>query len=132
SQNGLDVANLAASFTFITPGGADVITIDSPAAGQNRISGTSGGVAFESITFKNVGSVTIDTGTNDSSVSRDDVINFVGDLVALGLTHLIVNTGSGNDRVNFSQIGSTAAVQISVDGGTGTDELVGPVQDSVW
>src|SRR6185503_18482951 len=111
SQNGLDVANLAASFTFITPGGADVITIDSPAAGQNRISGTSGGVAFESITFKNVGTVIIDTGTNDSAGSQDDTINFVGNLAALGLTQVTVRTGAGNDKIDLSQIGATGSVQ---------------------
>ena len=41
-------------FTFVTPNSDDSVTIDSPAAGQNRISGTSGGVAFESLTFSGV------------------------------------------------------------------------------
>jgi hypothetical protein len=39
-------SNLA-SFTFTTTGSADVITIDSLAPGQNRISGTSDGVRWE-------------------------------------------------------------------------------------
>src|SRR5436305_14398034 len=45
------VTNLTdAGFVFTTPGDADVITIDSPGPGQNRISGTSGGTPFPSIT----------------------------------------------------------------------------------
>src|SRR4029434_6067906 len=62
-----------ASFTFTTPGSADVITIDSPAAGQNRISGTSDGTAFEALTFFDVQDFTLDTATNDGA-SPDDSI----------------------------------------------------------
>ena len=52
------------SYTFTTQGGVDEIVIDSPGPGENRITGTSDGTSFESVTFFNVGSVTIDTATN--------------------------------------------------------------------
>jgi hypothetical protein len=132
SQSGLNTSGLATTFTFTTPGGADVITVDSPAVGQNKISGTSGGVAFESITFRNVGTVIIDTGTNDSAGSQDDTINFVGNLAALGLTQVTVRTGAGNDKIDLSQIGATGSVQVFIYGQAGTDEIVGPLKDNAW
>ena len=61
------------SFTFTTidtTGSNDVLTIDSPAPGQNRISGTSGGTAFEALTFFDITNFTIDTGANDGAPSR--------------------------------------------------------------
>ena len=42
------------TFTFTPTGSHDVLTIDSPAAGQNRISGTSDGNPFEAVTFYNI------------------------------------------------------------------------------
>ena len=52
-------------FTFVTPDSNDILTVG-PAAGQNRISGTSGGVAFEALTFTNVTNFKIDAATNDA------------------------------------------------------------------
>jgi len=52
SNSGLDTTGLSSSFTFTTPGGVDNVTVDSPATGQDRISGTSDGTAFESIFFQ--------------------------------------------------------------------------------
>ncbi len=90
------------TFTFKTPstgGGNDVITIDSPIAGWNRISGTSGGVAFENLTFRNIPNFVLDTGSNDQVGSNADVITFQSWLVATGLQSFHLQTGSGNDTV---------------------------------
>lgn len=67
--NGNITAATDSSFTFTTPRGADDILIDTPEADQTRISGTSDGDDFESITFKNIANVIIDTGANDVALS---------------------------------------------------------------
>ena len=105
-------------YTFTTTGGgADVITIDSPAPGQNRISGTSGGVAFESVTFFDVPHVTIDMGDDADTITTDG-----SGLVASGLSSLTILTGNGDDTISIEGASVTAA--ISVDGGVGYDTLV--------
>jgi len=89
-------------YTFTASGGADVITIDSSAAGQNRISGTSGGVSFESVTFYDVTNLTIDAGTND--LPGDDADSITIDstgLIASGLQNFTIITGNGNDIANI-------------------------------
>ncbi len=114
SQGGLETGGLPSSFTFTTPGGTDVITIDSPAAGENRISGSSGGVDFESITFRNVGTVIVDTGANDSADNEDDIITIDSSgLVASGLQNFSIVTGEGDDRVVINSNG----ISLPVSGG---------------
>ena len=132
APGGSDVSALPATFTFTTPGGADNLTIDSPAAGQNRISGTSGGVAFESITFTNIATMIIDTGANDASGDEDDIVLVSGNLEATWLTQIHLILGSGDDQVDLSAMGTMGSVLVSIDGGTGTDELLGVNSDNVW
>jgi hypothetical protein len=103
-----------ASVSLVTPNGSDTLSIDTPAAGQSRISGTSGDISFESLTFFNTGSVTIDTAANDSEDSRDDVIT-VGSagLTASGLSTLVINSGQGNNSFiingGFAALGPAGA-----------------------
>ncbi|MDB4530105.1 DUF4347 domain-containing protein [Akkermansiaceae bacterium] len=124
------------AFTFEAPvtgsGGADVIVIDSPANGQNRISGTSGGVAFESITFSNFEHFILDTGSNDLDGADEDSIEFASPLVAAGLQQFSIRTGGGNDFVNLAKVDPAGPVDILIDGGSGLDELGGFSQDTVW
>ena len=90
------------SFTFVTPNEEDVLLVDSPAAGQNRISGASGGVAFEPLVFFDIPDFTIDTATNDDTLSNDTVtIDSVG-LVATGLSSFTVNSGAGDDTLDVN------------------------------
>ncbi len=118
-------SNLA-SFTFTTPGSADVITIDSPAAGQNRISGTSDGVAFESLTFFGIQNFIIDTGANDGA-SPNDSITFTSDLVATGLQTFTITTGSGTDTIAGDAQIDAVAQSFAVTG-TGTTNLNGSIR----
>ncbi|MBL7164095.1 MAG: hypothetical protein ISS57_15975 [Anaerolineales bacterium] len=113
-----------ASYTFTTNGGNDSLQIDKPAAGQNRISGTSGGVAFEALTFSNITSFTIDTVTNGSDGNDDVTIDNDG-LVATGLQNLTINTGSGgSDTVqNNGTIDLSGTLEIT----TGTINVVGDI-----
>ncbi len=113
------------SYTFATSdlGGVDQIIIDSPEPGQNRISGTSGGIAFESITFFNVTHVTIDTGANDAdpASAADTVTIAASGLLADGLAELTILTGAGDDLVSFA--GSPGSVKVDINAGDGADSL---------
>ena len=82
-------------YTFRTDGGTDAIIIDSPAEGRNRITGTSDGTTFESVTFFDVGSVTIDTAANDQPGNDSDSITIDSSgLVASGLLNFTLPTTS--------------------------------------
>jgi len=114
-----------AEYTFPTPGSEDLLTIDSPAAGQNRISGTSGGTPFESITFYNVAHFIIDTAANDGA-SPNDSITIASNFRASGLQNFTIRTGAGDDTLiintsNFSLPVSGGA--FSYDGGSGTNTV---------
>jgi len=122
----VEVYNLT-DYTFTTTGGADIITIDSPAPGQNRITGTSGGIEFEAVTFWNITNFTLDTGAND--LPGDDADSITIDtpgLIATGLATFTIITGDGHDTVAVVPSATTA---ITVDGGAGWDVLtVVPVE----
>jgi hypothetical protein len=87
--------------TLVTPNGADVLTIDSPVAGQNRISGTSGGVGFESLTISSIPSLVLDLAKNDGITGDDSLTINASGLVATGLTQLSLNAGAGNNTFNI-------------------------------
>src|SRR5262249_54049315 len=94
------------SVTFRTPNAADFLLVNSPQAGRNAISGSSGGQIFVPLVFYNDASVLVDAATNDGAAGIDAVtINSA--LVAAGLKNLTVNTGAGDDQLalftsNFS------------------------------
>jgi uncharacterized delta-60 repeat protein len=114
-------------FTFVTPSSQDVLTIDSPLAGQNRISGTSGGFPFESLAFFDVVRFTLDSATNDAAVPDDAIaISSVG-LVATGLTNFTIVSGAGSDSVHVSSMSyrlPAAGGAFAFDAGAGDDLLV--------
>ncbi len=96
------VASGFASFTLITPNSADVLTVDSPAAGRNRVSGSSDGVAFESLTFFDTTSVALNLGANDGASPDDAVSIDASGLVASGLQNFTINTGIGVDTLTIT------------------------------
>jgi uncharacterized repeat protein (TIGR01451 family) len=111
------------SFTLTTPGSDDVLIIDSPAPGQNRISGISGGIAIESLTFFDITSFTLDMGVNDGALPDDTVALDASGLVATGLQNFTVTGGAGNDTLDvqttsFATPGSGA---FTFNGDAGTD-----------
>ncbi|MFH1918923.1 MAG: Ig-like domain-containing protein [Planctomycetota bacterium] len=110
-------------FTFITPNSNDVLAVDSPGAGQNRVFGTSGGVAFESLTFSNVAHFKIDTAANDAPLADpNDTVTFSSDLVATGLSSFTVDLGEGNDEADATNVTSLG---VTLLGGPGDDTLIG-------
>ena len=106
------IASNLASMTLVTPNGADVLTIDSPGAGQTRISGTSGGVGFESLTIFSIPSLTLDVARNDGITPDDSVAIGPSGLVATGLTQLSLNAGLGSNT--FSIQGGSAKLDPSL------------------
>ncbi|MGZ0163483.1 MAG: hypothetical protein ACKVII_06185 [Planctomycetales bacterium] len=109
------------TFAFVTPNAIDVIVIDSPAAGQNRVTGTSGGVTFESLIFSDVADFTLDAESNDVDSTSADSITFTADLLAANLASMSVNGGLGNDTIDALAV---TLLGISLNGGSGDDTLV--------
>ncbi len=117
-----DVTN----FTYETPNSADTLTLDSPQAGRQRISGTSSGVGLVPLVFSNVANLGIDTGTNDFGGSGDDSVTLAGNALATGLQSISLNTGAGNDTVTVddTNVFYNLAGGIRYDGGTGFNKLI--------
>jgi hypothetical protein len=127
--------------TLQTPNSNDALTVDSPAAGQNRVSGTSGVVPFEALTFFDVDHFLIDTATNDAPLAGpNDSVTFTADVVATGLQSFAIQLGDGINQVNASAVLTQGIAMFSgsgndnllggggddlIDGGGGRDSLVG-------
>jgi hypothetical protein len=112
--------------------GEDHIVIDSPAAGQNRISGTSGGYGFEEVIFSGVTNLTINVGANDGAGGPADTITILGDavenkgFVATGLQSVAIETGEGDDAVVFAASDFNLPIAggaLTVGFGSGADTL---------
>jgi uncharacterized repeat protein (TIGR01451 family) len=128
--NGLEsaTAHSLSDLTLTTPGSKDVLTVDSPTTGQNRVQGTTDGVAITPLTFFDVTNVTVDTGANDGSQPDDSLTIGASDLVASGLTSFVFKGGPGNDQLsllgtNYATPGSSSG--LSFQGGAGINTFVG-------
>ncbi len=134
------LVNGMSSFVIQTTGvnGNDAVNVQSTLSGlidSYLVTGTSGGVAFESLAFYDVTTFTIDTGFNDVGAPNPDDIVTIGPMggpVAQGLSNLIVSTGLGADllTVDFSNgnpipVGAYAGLTYSGTSGLGTLDLIG-------
>lgn len=96
----VDISGMA-SATLNLPGADDVLTVETGVdygtgnADALRVSGTSGGVAIETVAFFNNTSVTIDTSTTDG----DDTVTITAADNAHGNESLNVITGAGTDSI---------------------------------
>ena len=102
STNGSVTVSDVTNFTYTTPSmptggsGGNDLTIGSPAAGQNEITGTTSGVNLVPFVWSDDQNFTVDTATNDAS-SPDDTVTLDAPLVATGLKNFTINTGAGDD-----------------------------------
>jgi len=100
-----------ASYTHTTGASQDEILIDSPEAGQNRISGTLDGTAFETVTFSGVtGTFTLECGAGD------DLVQMEGPLV--GAEDLEIHLGAGSDSFEWADPSGS----VTVHGDDGDDQ----------
>ena len=112
------LVNTFNTFTLTTPASNDSLTLDGPVGGQTRISGTSGGTAFESVAFTNVSNFIIDAGANDAA-TPNDTITINNGTSATGLSSLAIKLGVGSNTINH--FGGTSSLNVSTTGaGTST------------
>jgi hypothetical protein len=81
-------------FTYATPPGADVLTIDSPGPGLNRITGTSDGATLLPFTLPNITNLVIDAGIDDDAITLESP-----GLVAADVRNFTVDAGAGDDTL---------------------------------
>ncbi|MBI1311532.1 hypothetical protein GC176_09510 [bacterium] len=112
--------DMMADLTFVSPNAGDVISVSST-GGNTDITGSSGGVGFESVTFSNISILTIDAATHGAGGAADS-ISFATDLTGSGITSLSVSTGDGADTIDASALTS---VGVNVNAGAGDDSIVG-------
>ncbi|HEX3150272.1 MAG TPA: hypothetical protein VHR66_19505 [Gemmataceae bacterium] len=103
-----------ASLIYRTPGPTNVLTIDSPTSGSNRVSGTSGGTAMHPLSFSSIPTVTVDTATNDGNLAKDAVTLAAPGFRATGLQNFTVDTGIDTDTLTIG----AASVALPVGGGS--------------
>ena len=120
---------LASSITLQQPaavivrtlGGVDNLTVDTPAAGRNRVVGTTNGFSIAPVQLFNLTTLTVDSGNGDGATGNDSVT--LGSLVAAGLQNVIVNTGNGADTVNVGTALPAAIQNLTIAAGLGDDLL---------
>jgi hypothetical protein len=117
------------SFTLTTPAGVDNVLVETgPSPGRMTVSGTNDGQAFESVTFFDITTFTIDVGANDPG-PVDDIITLNAPVPALGLTSFVINAGTaGNDRVVYNGTSNNDTFTV---GPTGSILLSNPSHDFV-
>ncbi len=116
-----DVGN----FTLRTPLSDDSLSFVSAAVGQNQITGSSDSVGIVPLTFFNVATMTIDTGTNDGA-SPSDTVTVNAAPVAAGLQNLTVSTGNGFDILRTTLTNYALPVAggaFTFQGGSSSDEI---------
>lgn len=87
-------ANNALQFTLITPNSGNDLLLDSPGAGQMRVSGASGGVGFENATVGSTAHIILNTIANDTSTENDTVTTTAAALLAEPNTDVTLHTGT--------------------------------------
>lgn len=114
-----------ANFTFTTANAADVVSVvngvGSGGQAAVRVTGTSGGVAFEQPTFFNVTNLVIDLATNDGGAVADDATVNVT-TAPLGISNITINGGAGNDVMEVTAT-PAASFTTNINGDADDDDL---------
>jgi parallel beta-helix repeat protein len=86
-------ANNAQTFTLITPLSGNLLTLDTPGLGQFRISGSSGGTAFENATVGTTAHVVLNLAQFDVASEADTVLATAAALLAVPNTDFTLQDG---------------------------------------
>ncbi|MEA2709542.1 MAG: hypothetical protein QOF78_2143 [Phycisphaerales bacterium] len=113
------------NLTYVTPNDADNLLLTTPSAGNTVVTGFTDAIALVPLTFTSITNLTLDTGTNDGSIARDEIIIATSG-TSTGLNTLSVNTGAGNDLldIRFNSGNPVPSGGLSFDAGTGTGDLL--------
>ncbi|HMF18242.1 MAG TPA: hypothetical protein VKE98_13610, partial [Gemmataceae bacterium] len=112
----LEVTGMSA-FQLVTPSTNNQVTVNTGTGSGGQpaevITGTSGGVAFESLTFFGIPAFTLDTKTNDGG-SPNDVINVQATLAGTTTT---ISEGGGSNIVNVGSLApATGGIVNNING----------------
>jgi hypothetical protein len=116
----IDVTGVS-SFRAVTPNAADALTLTSPAVNTTRFNGTSGGLSFSAVTFRDVGTFIIDAATNDAGGGNDSLTATpgAGRLIPNGVGFMEFRSGTGTNTVTLtngvSRLDSTVALGGTLD-----------------
>ncbi|HEV3341825.1 MAG TPA: right-handed parallel beta-helix repeat-containing protein, partial [Pirellulales bacterium] len=83
-----------ARFTLATPNSGNNLTLDTPAAGQIRVSGASGGIGFENATADTSAHIVLDLAAHDTATEHDTVTATAAALLAVSNTDVTLHTGT--------------------------------------
>jgi hypothetical protein len=106
----LEFSNLS-GLTVTTPNAADTLTISTPAAGKNRISGSSGAMSFRPATVTSTIPLTIDAAANDLAGGSVDAVT----INAAAGSPIRFKGGAGNDSMTISGGALTFNTDLAVD-----------------
>jgi len=117
----LEVSGMA-SYAFVSPNSADVLSLNAGTATGGEmayvLSGTSGGVAFESLTVFDIAAFHLDAAANDGLSPDDSITVAAGGSAGVDAIH--VTTGAGDDTVTVT---ASSGAAIDVSGGSEADRL---------
>lgn len=108
-------ASVFDSFTLMTPNSDDQLSINEVVPGQNIITGSSGGVAFESLSFFDITRFIVDMAANDVATAADRLTLSAGDMPASGVELLVVNAGIGSNLL----LAASGVTNVNTDVGVG-------------
>ncbi|MGA2498308.1 MAG: right-handed parallel beta-helix repeat-containing protein [Tepidisphaeraceae bacterium] len=102
-----------AAFSLVTPNGSNDLVLDSPIPGQSEITGTSGGIAIEALSFFNIANLIVDTASNDTPGAADDTMTIApAGIDAARLSVLSLNVGGGTNSLIVN--GGTTTIDMSL------------------
>src|SRR5205823_11064631 len=88
------IVNNSAKFIVRTPNSGNTLTLDTPGSGLLRVSGSSGGVGFESAAVgSTTAQVTLDLATNDDNSEQDSVSASAAAFLEVPTTNFKTRTG---------------------------------------
>jgi hypothetical protein len=112
----IEVAGLT-SFTVVTPGARDVLTVSSTTGGTTQLGGTSDGMPLSPVLFAGIGTFIIDAATSDAGAGDDSLAVSADDVVPENLGFLQYRSGSGANRLMI-ETGAARIDSTVVAGGT--------------